>query len=292
MPHTLIAVYPNGNYTVKLYSDGTKVKQTVYDKFEASFPDSIDLKITDYCDQGCPMCHEMSSVDGKHAELDAPFLDTLKKGTELAIGGGNPLSHPHLVEFLTRMKARGIICNITINANHISSNRTLISQLIRDKLIYGLGISISAYNEDAVTLAQAYPHAVLHLINGVFADYDKISGKCLKLLILGYKMFGRGQGYFSSEINERMEWTKRTLPSLFGKFKLISFDNLALEQLEVKSLITPEEYDSMYMGDDGEASMYIDLVKGQFAKGSTSNERYPIENDIIKMFKSIQVKKD
>ena len=264
MAHSLIALYQNGNYVVKLYSDGTKIKTTLADSFCAEFPDSIDLKITDYCDQNCPMCHEKSSVNGKHAELDAPFLDTLKKGTELAIGGGNPLSHPKLVDFLERMKAQGVICNITVNANHVSSQKSLISRLIRDKLIYGLGISIQAYNEDAVMLAQSYPNAVLHLINGIFEDYDKISGKCLKLLILGYKTFGRGKEYFSPEIKERMEKTKSLLPSLIGKFKLISFDNLALEQLCVKELISPEQYEGMYMGDDGEGSMYIDLVNKQF----------------------------
>ena len=34
----LLAVYQNGNYTVKLYSDGTKIKSTHSDKFIAEFP--------------------------------------------------------------------------------------------------------------------------------------------------------------------------------------------------------------------------------------------------------------
>ena len=45
----------------------------------------------------------------------------------------------------------------------------------------------------------------------------------------------------------------------------------------------------MFMGDDGEASMYIDLSGGVFARSSTSTERYPIEDDIKVMFERIRV---
>ena len=289
MPHKLIALYQNGNYLVKLYSDGTKIKQTGADNFIAEFPDSIDLKITNYCDKNCPMCHEGSSTLGEHAQLDAEFLATLKRGTELAIGGGNPLSHPQLEQFLERMSSQGIICNLTVNEKHLLQNKERISHLIRNKLIYGLGISMQSYNEQAVSFAKCYPNAVIHLINGVFTDYDKIADKGLKILILGYKKFGRGNAYFSPEIEKQIAITKKKIPSLFGKFRLISFDNLALEQLEVKELIGTKEYENMYMGDDGEGSMYIDLVAESFARGSTSTTRYPLETEITKMFKKIQL---
>ena len=100
----LLANYKNGNYIVKIYSDGTKIRYTSKDEFEALFPESIDIKITNYCDSNCSMCHERSDTLGKHARIDHKFLTTLKRGTELAIGGGNPLSHPQLFEFLSLMK--------------------------------------------------------------------------------------------------------------------------------------------------------------------------------------------
>ena len=100
----ILTNYKNGNYTVKLYSDGTKIKETEADSFIAEFPDSIDLKITNYCDLNCPMCHEKSNIDGKEGNLDSPFLESLPSGIELAIGGGNPLSHSALLPFLEKMK--------------------------------------------------------------------------------------------------------------------------------------------------------------------------------------------
>lgn len=284
----LIAVYQNGNYSVKLYSDGTKIKTTKDDKFIANFPDSMDLKITDYCDMNCPMCHEKSSVNGKHGNLNEDFLSTLKRGTELAIGGGNPLSHPDLIPFLTRMKKQGVICNLTVNETHLKKDREFIDKLISQNLIYGLGVSIKAYNEYAVSFAKSYKNTVLHVINGIFEDYDKISNQDLKILILGYKMFGKGEKYYNSEIESNKQHTKEILPSLLNKFDCVSFDNLALEQLDVKSIISPEDYESMFMGNDGEATMYIDLVNRQFAKSSTSFDRYPMEKDIITMFNTVK----
>jgi hypothetical protein len=284
----LIALYQNGNYSVKLYSDGTKIKTTKDDKFIASFPDSMDLKITDYCDMNCPMCHEKSSVNGKHGNLNEDFLSTLKRGTELAIGGGNPLSHPDLIPFLARMKKQGVICNLTVNESHLKKDRELIDELISQNLIYGLGVSIKSYNEYAVSFAKSYKNTVLHIINGIFEDYNKISNQDLKILILGYKMFGKGEKYYNSEIESNKQHTKEILPSLLNKFDCVSFDNLALEQLDVKGIISSEDYESMFMGNDGEATMYIDLVNRQFAKSSTSVDRYPIEKDIIQMFNSVK----
>ena len=284
----LIALYQNGNYSVKLYSDGTKIKTTKDDKFIASFPDSMDLKITDYCDMNCPMCHEKSSVNGKHANLNEDFLSTLKRGTELAIGGGNPLSHPDLILFLARMKKQGVICNLTVNETHLKKDRELIDKLISQNLIYGLGVSIKSYNEYAIDFAKFYKNTVLQVINGIFEDYDKISNQDLKILILGYKLFGKGEKYYNNEIESNKQHTKEILPSLLNKFDCVSFDNLALEQLDVKSIIFHEDYESMFMGNDGEATMYIDLVNRQFAKSSTSVDRYPIEKDIITMFNTVK----
>lgn len=291
MPRELIAYYQNGNYVVKQYSDGTKIKQTTSDCFVSAFPDSIDLKITNYCDQNCPMCHEKSNENGEHADLSAPFLKTLKKGTELAIGGGNPLSHQELVPFLEKMKSQGVICNLTINENHLEAYNDLVLRLIRKKLIYGLGISIKAYNKQAVAFAMGYPNTVLHVINGIFTDYDKIANLNAKILILGYKMVGRGITYFNDEIRKQMNITKEILPSLFNKFRHVSFDNLALEQLDVKSILSKADFEQMYMGEDGESTMYIDLVNKEFAKSSTSPDRFLLMDEINPMFKHIQAQK-
>lgn len=43
-----------------------------------------------------------------------------------------------------------------------------------------------------------------------------------------------------------------------------------------------------YIGDDGEHSMYIDLVKGEFGISSIDNRRWKLTNDIRDMFKQVR----
>ena len=67
------------------------------------------------------------------------------------------------------------------------------------------------------------------------------------------------------------EW-KIKLPAYFGKF-LIAFDNLALKQLDVKSMLPEKVWDSCFMGEDFTFTMYVDGVKEQYAPTSSSSNR-------------------
>lgn len=74
-------------------------------------------------------------------------------------------------------------------------------------------------------------------------------------------------------------------------FKVISFDNLAIEQLDVKRIVPDDKWEEFYMGDDGSFTFYIDMVKGEFAKNSLSQERYPIGDiSVDEMFNAIRGK--
>lgn len=285
-----IASYRNGNYIVKLYSDGTKIKTTNADYFDADFPDSMDIKITNKCDMNCPMCHEMSTRDGDEADLLQPFFDTINKGTEIAIGGGNPLTHPNLIPFLNRMKMRGVICNITVNEQHLLANVELLKRLMKSKLLRGLGISLNTYDEKTIAFMNENPNAVAHVIAGIVdkEHIEIIKDNNIKVLILGYKVFGSGVSYYSPSVDERIEMLKRELPSMRKCVDVISFDNLALSQLDIKNLIGEEEFDKIYMGDDGEATMYIDAVKGEYGVSSTSKVRYKVTGSVTEMFQNIK----
>ena len=167
--YKLLSEYINGNYKVRLFSDGTKIRISNFNEFCPDFPESIDLKITNRCDLRCLMCHEKSTPNGKNADLNQPFLTSLKKGTELAIGGGNPLEHNDLIPFLQRMKEQGIICNITVNQIHLIKNKILIQKLIDDKLIYGIGVSISQdlFLDEIIEFSSRNTNTVIHVIAGV-----------------------------------------------------------------------------------------------------------------------------
>lgn len=289
----VLNTYKNGNYIVRIYNDGSKVRLTLDDDFNASFPESIDIKITNYCDNNCPMCHENSSINGKHAMLDYPFLNTLSSGTELAIGGGNPFSHPNLKDFLISMKEKGIICNITINQNHFVKYLKVIKKLIDEKLIYGLGVSIidESNIEEIINFAKENENVVIHLIAGLIKTslLNKLYDKHLKVLILGYKEIGRGINYFNKSIKDNICYLKDNILEISSHFYVISFDNLAIDQLDIKNKMDKEEFEKYYMGDDGNFTMYIDLVKKEFAISSTSLKRHPLLDNIKDMFEIVKM---
>ena len=240
-------IYNNGNYRVGIdLASGTKIRETEDDVFISEFPENIDIKITNQCDMGCPMCHENSYPDGKHGNImKAKFINTLRPYTELAIGGGNALSHPDLIPFLENIKQ--------------------------------------------------FDNAVVHVINGVvtYGEMEFLADNGLKVLILGYKDFRRGESYKKlrggyiecNQIN-----LKGYLKDFIPRFKALSFDNLAIEQLNVKSLMTQEQWDEFYMGDDGQFTMYIDMVTETFAKNSVAalNKRYHLLDNIDDMFAKIK----
>jgi hypothetical protein len=273
----VIAEYKNGNTFVRIMDDGTKIRE--YDGIPIiSHPESIDVKITDYCDNGCKYCHEMSTTGGFHGDLNKLLktIESLPAGVELAIGGGNPLSHPDLISFLTELKKRGIISNITVNQAHLYGFNTLLTSLIKDGLIHGLGISITGHNFDRVKpILEITDNVVFHVIAGVnkMSVLDELMklDKC-KVLILGYKTFGFGVGYFNDSVRDELLRWKASLRKYIGKCT-ISFDNLAIEQLDVRSLFTTEGWDKFYMGDDFCFTMYIDAVKQEYAPTSRDANR-------------------
>ena len=282
-----IVNYKNGNVQIQLFEDGTRVME--YDETQPvvfDFPTSMDIKITNYCDGTCEFCHEKSNKKGKHADWVAllDILDSLPGGQEIAIGGGNPLDHPKLALILYNCKQKNFLPSLTVNFQHLNSHFDKLNLLIREKLIYGLGISIPTngiqkFTEDEKYFLQ-YPHTVAHLIIGlhkpdIINDLRNTFG-LKKFLLLGYKEFGRGIQYykkFSSDIENNIQiWNKNVIQILMGN-NIISFDNLSIEQLDMQKKLPKEIWEKNYQFDDFTSTMYIDAVEQVFAPTSRSDER-------------------
>lgn len=296
----LLGKYINGNYTVRIYNDGTKVRKTDDNEFFPTHPESVDLKISNRCDLECSQCHEGSRKDGDNGRiLDLQFIRTMLPYTEIAIGGGNPLEHPRLEEFLRKCRNLDLIPNITVNQIHLlrPEYKSRIKRMIDENLIFGLGVSVNSRpSPELCKIIEKFPNAVIHTINGITDDeiFTELAHRNFKILILGYKNFGRGVNYKANnliEIYNNQNWLKDSLPEMIEQkwFNTISFDNLAIEQLEVKNLMSADEWNSFYMGDDGKFTMYIDAVTRTAAKSSVTpmNERIDLEDDIEEMFKKI-----
>lgn len=295
----LLGRYKNGNFETTILSDGTKIRETNDDEFIPDFAESMDIKITNYCDMGCPFCHEGSTTDGKFGDiLNEKFIDTLHPYQEVALGGGDATSHPDLIPFLQKLKDRKVIVNMTVNQIHFEKKQELIRRLVEEKLIYGLGVSLVNPTKNFIELIKQYPNAVIHVINGVLkpSDVEALENNGLKMLILGYKHLRRGDDFFAKDCEDiviKQNWLYENLADIVDKFKVVSFDNLAIEQLNVRRLMTDEEWNEFYMGDDSEFTYFIDMVERKFAKSSTApmDQRFTLLDSTDDMFEKIRIRR-
>lgn len=297
--------YQNGNYFVSINLDnGTKIRETINPdatEFVADFPESADVKITNKCSYNCAFCHEGSNINGKHSDaLHSHVWNTFRPYTEVALGGGSVTGYPDLVPLLERLKSLHLIPNITVRQEEFMSSLPLIRKLTDEKLIYGLGISFSNPNqEDFIKTVKEFSNAVIHVINGIvsLAELQKLANNNLKILILGYKEVRRGKILLANHaqntiIDNNKEALYAFLPKIITEhwFDVVSFDNLAIKQLNPKGrFVSDEDWETIYMGDDGldgeqtSASMYIDLVENEFARNSCDvDHRMPVGNMSVK----------
>lgn len=320
-------IYINGNYVVS-WRDTTVIKRALRhgEELIPDFPDSIDLKITNKCSWGCPYCHESSTPDGASFDFNktTEILSQLPEvPIEIAIGGGNVLEAPKLVELIKWIKERGNQPRVTINFKDLLSSPKKVEKLFKD--VGALGISLDSLPKlgkdfigdeslkstlwEKVMKSSRNPlfgedpgiPCVIHIIAGIFPE-----GQLKKLvevseypiLILGYKQWGRAK---DTELPKSLEKFKMTVHSILADLKrsdycafsrkTVGFDNLALEQLDIKSILTEKEWDNFYLGDEGTHSMYIDAVKGEYAMTSRSAKRRSWDSvGLIEYFKTLNNK--
>ena len=239
-------------------------------------------------------CYEGCTANGKHGDLfKYPFINTLHAYTELALNG-NDLDHPDIEKFLEFLKEKKVFANITVNQNQFFANYDRIKDWQEKKMVYGIGVSLQNATDELIEKMNSIPNTVLHTIVGILSEADimKLKDHGIKILLLGYKQLQRGVNYLNihnDEVNKNKQYVYDNLGDITNWFKVVSFDNLAIEQLDVKRIVPENEWEEFYMGDDGGYTFYIDMVKGEFSKNSIAQDRYPIgEKTIDEMFKFIQ----
>lgn len=283
--------YQNGNCTVSLYRDGRKVREWPDgEEPKPEFPESVDLKITNYCTVGCPYCHESSTPKGQHADWAQirSRLMGLPAGVEIAIGGGDPMSHPDLGRLLSHLRQRGLVPNLTVHTIQARENQFYLKELQETEFIFGVGVSDP---KRCLQLLGRFPlkNVVCHAIVGVHQAEDV--GALLmvgqNVLLLGYKRYGFGVDYCLAP-PYIWPWKSAVVELLRIGKGILSFDNLALEQLGVKELVPPELWQRHYMGDDGQFTMYYDAVAQQYAKSSTSERLDGAGMTIREMFQQLK----
>lgn len=287
--------YQNGNCQVTLHENGSKAREWP-DGAEPlpEFPESVDLKITNQCDKACAWCHESATKDGKHASVGrvVEAVAGLPAGVEIAIGGGNPPAYPSLLDILRTFREKGLIANMTIQGGELFSPqvRMRITYLQRERLLYGVGLSDPAFYSVIADKRMLPANAVCHVIVGIDDPWRAIALRAAgcNVLVLGYKRYGRGADHYTYGVEKNMaRWRYFTRTILRKAEGVLSFDNLALKQLDIRNRIPTDVWSKHYMGDDGAFTMYFDAVKNQYAGSSVGERKDAGSMTLAEMFHSL-----
>lgn len=291
--------YKNGNAIIKIASDGTRSVEYTDNELKLDYPLNIDIRVSNRCSFGmkadgslglCTFCHEEAKVDGKECnyKILKNKLDELPKYIELAIGA-NFISD-EFVDFLQWCKSKEFICNLTINQGHLKRDIFKLLELIENKLIYGLGISYrGSLNWNVPQEILDYEHTVFHVIMGIdtFDEVMLLKNKGVKkVLILGEKDFGFNSGRVDLKSLNHKQW-KWWVFKLFDQFDVVSFDNLALEQLILQRFFTKKEWDLIYQEEN---SFYINAVDGYLSLSSRSE--FKVDWDAITLTNYFKIRND
>lgn len=94
----------------------------------APWPELADISISNHCTKGCDYCYRNSGDNASFMSLEdyEYILNELRHPKwrnvfQIAIGGGEPLEHPQLIQIIETTISRNIIPNLTTNGVHLDS---------------------------------------------------------------------------------------------------------------------------------------------------------------------------
>jgi len=287
-----------------------------YEKGE--FPELVDISITDYCSFGCSYCYRGSTTEGKHAKLSdiEKIADSLVKCAtfEVALGGGEPTTHPEFKEILQLFLDRGITPNFT----------TYTANWIKDKALLavacqcgGIGVSIPGPSKSALSQMTRIrkathdysseqdwsrgPDVVAQLVVGAFNCKQTITAlenitmsTVNKVLLLGYKETGRGKD--ATKYDESIEVVNTLLDNGGSIYRVGDerrpSDYHSLLDLSVDTKLVAEHHtwakskggcvttfnELLVTNLEGKYSMFIDAVAMKTGKSSFAGPRSMTNN--------------
>ena len=166
--------FPESNYKA-IYLNGKTLRIALNpDKpiTELEYPEFYDVKITEQCFGGCPYCYQSSNRTGRCfgnilKKIDEFFgsMDDNQKPFQVALGGGEPTSHPDFVDILRKFGEYGIAPNYTTNGMWIYLPER--NQILEATKKYCTGVAVSCHPHLERYWRTA---AITYITNGVFTN--------------------------------------------------------------------------------------------------------------------------
>lgn len=255
---------------------GAKIRYASTPYVKSTVPELVDLKITDACPYGCEFCCQGSTRNGAVAEyynIRNILQICAELGTfEIAIGGGEPTTHPNFADIVRCTHELGMVPNFTTYA---------VDWLLEPKIVEAVklcgGIGVSVHNASDLNkvrkIKKAFPDkrvVAQHVFGTLPADklwhllMDTKRGEtAIPVLLLGYKTTGRGTSNLCCDMQgftKEGDYYRNWLPELSVDTAFAAEHQDVLDWIGVdKVLVTAEE---------GKFSMYIDAVAKQAGPSS------------------------
>lgn len=233
--------------------------------YRATWPELVDLKITDRCARGCAYCYQGSTPNGRHAPFDriVAILDMLAaaKVFEVVLGGGEPLFHPDIDRIVQAARERGLAVGVTTR------------QPLKSRPEAWRGVAVALSVDASKDIGSTDKPDAIHVVMGSEASTRKnlasilkaCEEKWLRPVLLGWKPVGRAAGIKPVDYGH---WIDTVEASGIG---LVSIDTtLAAEYApELAKRGVPKWLMDF---EDGRFSMYIDAVEGTYGPSSYEGE--------------------
>jgi hypothetical protein len=273
----LVAFSPgNGN---KMRFNMNAMADSVYEKSHA--PELVDVKITGFCEKNCKFCYMSSTTSGLHGNFDniVKIFDMLAEMQvfEVALGGGEPTSHPRFLDILKAARERDIVPNFT------TFTRNWLDRADADEILQATGaIGVSCQSEKDLELVReiktraGYATKVMaqHVIGAVPIEVttkfiEKAFEEWIPVLLLGYKEVGFGSEYHRFDDVETFESLLALIMNVNERNRHVnlSVDTALVDRYPnlTKILGAPE---ALVSSPEGKFSCYIDATTLRQAKSS------------------------
>lgn len=301
-------------WTLFDYNSGKKIRLSFHDGKNtlASFPELVDVKITNRCSHDCAFCYQNSSKNGLHCSVDdiirLKYLLEEMEVFEISLGGGEPLQHPKFDYIINVLTNGNFAVNFTTKEKGWLNNTKLTNNILRK--IKGIAFSINDSDDvrDLGYMLKNYEYdteITINVIDKLYSKYDflNICKECarnnFRLMILGYKEYGRGKEY--DRLYDDYHWYDVLKDELY--FGSVGVDTLIVQQ-DYNALHELGVDDVLFTKNEGFHSCYIDLIDKYIAPSSFTDEKYPFsfytekgklaisKESFYKIFASFNDKKD
>jgi hypothetical protein len=265
---------------------------------KASAPELVDVKITNYCAKGCNFCYQSSTTEGLHAPMAdiQKVFETLAamEVFEIAIGGGEPTSHPDFGNILILAKGLKMKPNFTTLTDAWLEDDALID-IVRETVG---GIGVSCLDKKGLALVEKIDTALKgtrgytrvkimaqHVVGSVPLEVtgefiNAAFEKGIPVLLLGFKDVGFGATYKRHDVGE-VETFLALAVGQHHKGVSLSVDTALVDTFPgfLKALNVP---DALVSSPEGKFSCYVDAV--EMTMGASSyvqpTEMEPFQADV------------